>query len=74
MKHITISYCVCEERTFEIPTSGKWHKFFTAWEKDEDKRTNKDWDILDECSFRDFIRSQTGHQDVYDEVDIIDYD
>lgn len=73
MKHITISYCVYEERTFEVPTSGIWHKFFTAWEKDEDKLTNSEWKLLNNHSLQDFIHSQT-HQDVGNNVDVVDYD
>lgn len=73
MKKITLSYCVYEERTFEVPTSGKWHKFFTAWEKDEDELTDSEWKILNRYSLKDFICSQTD-KDIGDDIDVVDYD
>lgn len=58
MKTITLSYTIQEIKTFNVPQNGKWAKWFKAWEKDEDDRTDADWNLLDKYYMEDFLASQ----------------
>jgi len=60
MKTITLSYTIPVTKTFNIPQSGKWYKFFKALEKDECARSEADWEILESASIAKFIALNTG--------------
>lgn len=76
MKTITLSFSYIQTKKFIIPKNGKWKKFFDAWLKEENERTNEDWNILEENSFEDFIAEQLklkiADNNYIDNVDIID--
>lgn len=73
MKTIKLGYPIYETREFNIPDSGEWKAFFSAWEKDEDSRTAADWDILDKHDLGDFVYTQIGINPG-DDVDIYWYE
>lgn len=60
MKTIKLSYSKPITETFKVPQSGKWYKFFKAWEKNEYELTDSDWNILEELSLAKFIELNTG--------------
>ena len=55
---VTLDYNTWVEKTFSVPKGSKWERFFKAWLADDDKRTNADWDILEEYNIYDFLHSQ----------------
>lgn len=50
----------------------KYRDFFNAWFKDEDDRTDEDWDLLEQHSFEEMFSHITGETVV--DVDIDDFD
>lgn len=72
MKTITLSYVTTTTKTFDVPQSGMWAKWFKAWEKDDDNRTNADWKLLDKYHLEDFLDTQGIHH-AYD-VDCMNYE
>ena len=70
---ITLSYQTWTTKTFTIPEKGKWARFFKAWLKDDDDRTNADWDILEKYDMYDFLSSQGVHADET-EIGIVDFE
>lgn len=55
---VTLDYNTWVEKTFSVPKGSKWERFFKAWLTDNDKRTNADWDILEEYNIYDFLQSR----------------
>ena len=75
MKTITLDYCIWKRETFNIPTTGKWKKYFNAYFKEEDCRTSKDYEILDEYDLEDFIASNAHvEKDNIGDIELYDYE
>ena len=79
MKTITLDYCVYTRKTFKIPESGKFQKYFSALAKSDSEKTDDDWNTLYEYEMQndynileDFIKSQTG--ETAENVEIWDYE
>lgn len=52
MKEVTFEFSMRMTKTVRISElSKKWQQFIEAWFKDEDDRTDADWDIVEENSF-----------------------
>lgn len=76
MKTITLDYTVYKRKTFKVPESGKFQKYFSLVFKDDDEKTDEDWELLkkyDERNiFEDFIKSQTGED--AENIEVWDYE
>lgn len=72
MRTITVDYLISKRSTFDIPKVGFWADWFKAWDKDEDDRTEEDYEILDKAELEDFIRLKTGFR-AYD-IELYDCD
>lgn len=68
---VTLDYQTWATKTLTIPEKGKWHAFFKAWLKDEDDRTDADWNILEKYTIYDFLDSQGIHTN---EVELINFE
>ncbi len=67
---VKVEYCAPREIEVEIPQM--YEEFWKAYIKDEDDRTDREWDLVDNFTIEAMISNITG-DDILGHVDIIDY-
>jgi len=61
MKTVTLVFVAPQKKTFPIPKEGKWAKFFRIYMKDDEDRTDEEWEFMDNINLNDFIEEQVGY-------------